>query len=180
VSDRPTQASPGAAPGELLAGRYAKTEAGRAEIRRRILPLSRPARNLLLIIDASRPAEAWLGLVQGCGPAALQALVDAGLVEWNADSAAAGSPRKSAAGVPRMSLAQALETKDHGLLCRRMIAEARPRLGMVKGYWLALEVDHCESPAEVRALAQRFVEQVRAADGDAAAMALAQALIAPE
>lgn len=178
MTDPPADASPGAAPADLLAGRYAKTEAGRAEIRQRRQPLSRPARNLLLIIDDSRPAGGWLGLVQGCGAAELQALLDAGLVERAATPTAAREVRTPAA--PRMSLAQALETKDHRLLCRRLIAEARPRLGMVKGYWLALEVDHCQTAAEVRALALRFVEQVRAADGDAAAMALAQVLIAPD
>ncbi|MBL8351494.1 MAG: hypothetical protein JNL87_14425 [Burkholderiaceae bacterium] len=162
-----------------MAGRYTKTEAGRAEIRERSRPLSRPARNLLLIIDDSRPAGDWLGVVQGCAAAELQALVDAGLVERPATPAAA-RPARAAAAAPRMSLAQALETRDHRLLCRRLLAEARPRLGMVKGYWLALEVDHCQTPADVRVLALRFVEQVRAADGDAAAMALAQVLIAPE
>ena len=45
--------------------RHAKTEAGRAEVQRKSLPLSRPARNLLLIIDASRSANDWLALVQG-------------------------------------------------------------------------------------------------------------------
>ena len=170
-------------PGDGLAARYVKTEAGRDEIRGRALPLSRTARNLLLIIDASRTAQEWLGLVQGCGPAEMRALFDAGLV---VQSGAAVPPPVAAAAadaapVPvRMSLAQALEARDHRLLCRRMLAEARPRLGMVKGYWMALEVDHCQNPADVRALALRFVEQVRATQGDMAAMALAQSLIAPE
>jgi hypothetical protein len=176
-------------PGDGLAARYVKTEAGRAEIRGRALPLSRTARNLLLIIDASRTAQEWLGLVQGCGPAEFRALFDAGLVAQSGAAAQppavapppVAAPAADAAPVPaRMSLAQALEARDHRLLCRRMLAEARPRLGMVKGYWMALEVDHCESPADVRALAVRFVEQVRTTQGDAAAMALAQSLIAPE
>ena len=143
-----------------LSGRYAKTDAGRAEITGKAQPLSRPARNLLLIIDASRTAEAWLGLVQGATPADLAALVQGGLVTSSAAPAAAAQ----AAAAPRLSLAQALETKGYKVLYDRITAEARPRLGLIKGYKLILEVERCSGPAEIRALAQRFVEQVRAAD----------------
>lgn len=178
-----------------LAGRFSKTEAGRQEIRLRALPLSRPARNLLLIIDASRSAAEWQGLVQGCDSAALQALQDAGLIANTvaagagaaAAIAAAGSPGEQAAAAggataapPRMSLAQALEHRSYQALYNRITAEARPRLGLFKSYRMILEVERCAGPAEIRALAQRFVEQVRDLDGDVAGMALAQVLIAPE
>ena len=153
--------------------RYAKTEAGRAEITGKALPLSRPARNLLLIIDASRTAEAWLGLVQGATPADLQALLHAGLVDTRTAAPAAQ-------GTPRMSLAQALESKSYQVLYDRITAEARPRLGLLKGYKLILDVERSGGPAEIRQLAQRFVEQVRIAQGDAAALALAQVLLAPD
>ena len=175
---------------EGLTGRYTKTEAGRAEIRQRALPLSRPARNLLLIIDPGRSAADWLGLVQGCDRAALQALRDAGLVADTGPAAlgapaAAGLPaalplRGAAPAPPRMSLAQALEHRSYKALYDRITAEARPRLGLIKGLKLILELERCSGPAEVRALAQRFVDQLRAIDGDVAGMALAQVLIAPE
>ena len=170
-------------------GRYVKTEAGRAEIRQRALPLTRPARNLLLIIDASRTGQEWSKLVQGCGNSELPALLAAGLVALDGDGAApAGRPAAAAADKsaargdagPRMSLAEALQTKDHRVLCRRIMVEAKPRLGMLKGYWLALEVDHSESAADVRALALRFVDQVRELQGDAAALALVQVLLAKD
>ena len=161
--------------GPALAARYARTEAGRAEVQRRSLPLSRPARNLLLTLDASRSGEAWLGLVQGATAADLRALVDAGLVALAVPPGAAVSPP----GAPRMSLAQALETKSYQILSARITAEARPRLGLIKGYKLVLDVERCQGPAEIRALAQRFVEQVRAADGDSVAVALAKVLLAP-
>jgi hypothetical protein len=174
------------APGTGLPWHYAKTEAGRTEIRQRALPLSRPARNLLLIIDPSRTGAGWLSMVQGCGAAELQSLVDAGLVAAQAAApgvpmaAAPAAPADAAPAAPRMSLAQALETKSFQVLCQRVIAQARPRLGRIKGYWLVLEVEHCEGSADIRALAQRFVEQVREADGDSAAVALAQVLLAPD
>lgn len=197
-----------------LAGRFAKTEAGRHEIRQRALPLSRPARNLLLIIDPGRSATEWLGLVQGCDRAALQALQDAGLVAAavaapvaglvadrgpagvaatgtpgpyaapaasTASTAPSAQPRPGAtAAPPRMSLAQALEHRSYKALYDRITAEARPRLGLIKGYKMILEVERCSGPPDIRALAQRFVDLVRDLHGDAAGMALAQVLIAPE
>jgi len=45
--------------------RFVRTEVGRREIRERSANLSRAARNLLLIIDASKPALDWLALVYG-------------------------------------------------------------------------------------------------------------------
>ncbi|MES2717656.1 MAG: hypothetical protein V4795_17960 [Pseudomonadota bacterium] len=162
------------APAPALSARYAKTEAGRAEIQRKTLPLSRPGRNLLLIIDAGRTAGEWLGLVQGASAADLQALLQAGLV---ADQA---GPAGAAPAAPRMSLAQALETKGYQSLYARITAEARPRLGLIKGYKLILDVERCQGPPEIRALALRFVEQVRSSQGDAAALALAQVLLAPD
>ena len=185
MTDAPAAGGPGTLPGAGLAGVYLKTDAGRAEIRGRTLPLSRPARNLLLIIDASRSGEGWLAVVQGCGPADLVALWDAGLVAAagaGAAPATAASATGSAASPPpgRQSLAQALEGKGYQLLYARITAEARPRLGLFKSYKLILEVERCNGPAEIRLLAQRFVEQVREADGDAAGLALALALIAPE
>jgi hypothetical protein len=158
------------ATGSILSQRYAKTEAGRTEIRSRLLPLSRPARNLLLIIDTSRTGEGWLSMVQGCGAAELQALLTAGLVA--ADGSAGQAPL-------RITLAQALESRSYQLLYDRLTAEARPRLGLIRGYKLILEVERCGGAAEIRALALRAVESMRDTDGDAAALAFAQALLAP-
>ena len=182
----PPSGEPEAATSDLLALRYAKTEAGRTEIRQRALPLTRPARNLLLIIDPGRPASDWLGLVQGCDRAAWQALRDSGLIAPTSTGEPARAAPMAAAATdanpapPRMSLAQALEHRSPDALAARITAEARQRLGMIKGYRLALEVERCRSPAEVRAVAQRFVDQVRDREGDIAGMALAQVLIAPE
>ena len=190
MTDTPAAGGPGMLPGAGLAGRYIKSDAGRAEIRSRTLPLSRPARNLLLIIDASRTVEGWLAVVQGCGAAEWVALWDAGLLAPAAGGAPATAPPDmgnapapaGAASPPpgRQSLAQALEGKGYQLLYKRITAEARPRLGLFKSYKLILDVERCNGPAEIRLLAQRFVEQVRDADGDAAGLALALALIAPE
>ncbi len=177
--------------GPSLALRYARTEAGRAEIQRRALQLSRPGRNLLLTIDASRSASDWLSLVQGAQLADLQVLVQAGLVA-PVGAVAAPAPAASppsppaadgdggAASGSRMSLADALQTKSYDVLCRRVQAEARPRLGRVRGYMLVVELEYCVTAEDVRALAVKFVDQVRQRDGDRAAIALAQVLISPD
>ena len=164
----------------------AKTEAGRREITERRLMLSRPARNLLLIIDAQRSAGQWLAMVQGCGPAELQQLVGAGLVGRLAAPvlAPADPPAADAAAAPtpttaRMSLADALQAQSYGLLYDRLTAEARPQLGLIKGYKLILSIEKCAGPVEIRALALQFVEQVRGVKGDDEANALAQRLANP-
>lgn len=59
---------------------YAKTPLGRSEIQSRTHALSRTARNLLLILDATRAGEVWVSMVHGATPADLQALLEAGLV----------------------------------------------------------------------------------------------------
>jgi hypothetical protein len=153
--------------------RLTKTDAGRTEIRSKALPLSRPARNLLLIIDHNRTVGGWLDAVQGCTETEIQSLITAGLVQVQA-AVAAPAP----AG-PRPSLAQALESKSYQTLYNRLTAEARPRLGLIKGYKIILDVERCNGPQELRALAQRFVDLVREHDGDAAALSAAQALVAP-
>lgn len=59
-------------PADGLSMHFAKTDTGCLEIRLSALPLLRPARNLLLIIDSSRTAAEWITLVQGCDPASLR------------------------------------------------------------------------------------------------------------
>ena len=157
------------------AQRVTKTEAGRAEIKQRQFQLSRPARNLLLIVDANRSIEGWLEAVNGCTAADMAMLLAEGLVE--AQSAAPAPAPAPAA--PRISFAQALEAKSYKTLYDRLTAEARPRLGLMKSYKVILEVERCSGPEEIRQLAQCFVEMVREAQGDAAALAVAQILVAP-
>lgn len=166
--------------------RYAKTEAGRAEVRGRALALSRPARNLLLIIEPGRPADAWMAMVQGCGRDELRALLAAGLIAAapaagpaSATAADRPPPAAPAAGPARIPLGQALARLGYRTLYERITALARPQLGLIKGYRLILELERCSGPEEARALALQFVEQVREADGDAAALALAERLAAP-
>lgn len=64
-----------------MADYFRKTDRGRREVRERSLRLSRPARNLLLIMDGSRSIGAWIGLCQRATLADGVALLEAGLIE---------------------------------------------------------------------------------------------------
>jgi len=146
-----------------MAMRYQKTDAGRDEIRTRKLELSRPARTLLLIIDAGKSGDEWLAMVQGVVAADLVRLLEAGLIAPLAES------RPLAPAAPRgPKLAEALQSYTYRELYDRLTAVARPQLGLVKGYKMVLEIEKCSGVDEIRALALRFVEELRAAQGDKA------------
>lgn len=154
--------------------RLHKTEAGREAIRRRDGELSRAARNLLLILDASRPAEAWLAAVAGAQPADLERLIALGYVA-ELEAPAALPPGVSPA---RAALDAVLAVVEPRVLYDRLTAEARPRLGLVKGYRLVLDLER-SAPDELRGLAQRFVDELEAAQGTAAALDFCRRLGTP-
>ncbi len=151
----------------MLNQAHAKTDAGRAEIRARALPLSRAARNLLLVIDASKSAGEWLGLVAGVGPEDLASLVAQGLI----------APVGAAAPVaPAPAAGPALPTLDRAALYAYLSGDGPKLLGPLKGYAFALEVERCDSLEQLQALALQLLERVRAAKGEAAADAVRAAL----
>ncbi|MBY0234301.1 MAG: hypothetical protein K2W93_04920 [Burkholderiaceae bacterium] len=170
---------------------YHRTEAGRAEVKARLLGLSRSARNLLLVLDASRPASAWLGLVQGASAADLEQLLEHGLV---ADvNAPAEAPATVAAAVPSTAPAATEATTAsasaseaagasaqsplaHAELYDFMTRHAKQHLGLIKGYKLVLEVERCADLAALRTLADRFVQDVQQAQGEMAAEQVRRAL----
>jgi hypothetical protein len=176
---------------------HSKTEAGRAEIRARALPLSRAARNLLLVLDASKPAGEWLRLVTGATEADLEALREQGLI---APQGADGKPLQSApaptppaptqpaakapaaapaartpapAGQPAAAGSPLL---DRAALYTYLSGEATKLLGPFKGYAFALEVERADSLSALQALALQLVERVQKAKGESAASAVREAL----
>lgn len=154
-----------------MAERFVRTDAGRREIRERAAPLSRAARNLLLIIDGSKSAAEWLTLVHGSTGADLHQLIDAGLIATEGSG-----PAQEAGPRSQPTLVQALESRSYTELYDLLTHEARSRLGLVKGYRMVLEVEKCKGPEEIRALALRFVDVVREAQGEAEAKALRRLL----
>lgn len=155
-----------------MTDRFVRTEAGRREIRDRAVPLSRAARNLLLIVDAGKSAAEWLAMISGSQAADFKQLLDAGLI------APAQGPVTAVARPPRppRTIEQALLDHGYAELYELLTQQARPRLGLIKGYKMVLEVEKCNGPGEIRALALRFVELVRQVQGEAEARALCRRL----
>ncbi len=161
---------------------HSKTDAGRAEIRARALPLSRTARNLLLVLDASKTAGEWLRLVAGATEADLETLHQHGLI---APQGAGGQPltpqpaRASAVAAPTAAapaVAGSAPLLDRAALYTYLSGEATKLLGPFKGYAFALEVERADSLAALQALALQLVERVQKAKGEAAAAAVRGAL----
>jgi hypothetical protein len=163
--------------------RYVKTEAGRAEMKERRLALPRQARLLLVIIDASKSGAEWLAAVNGSSQADLERLLATGLIEDHAAAAhpaapaarstsaappIAREPTKPSPNMPALSdaaLFELVQSLGYRQLYDLLTAQARPRLGLIGGYRMVLEVERCTGVDEVRALALRFVESVRQAQG---------------
>ena len=150
--------------------RYVKSEAGRAAIHARVHALTRPARNLLVIIDASKTGDEWVALVNGATGADLLQLIDDGLVE------AAGAKAASPARQRGPGLEEALQNWSYRQLYDLLTEQARSRLGLIKGYRMVLEIEKCSGVDEIRKLVPRFVDEVRTVQGDAAARALSREL----
>ena len=158
----------------MLDQNYQKTDAGRAEMKVRQLVNARATRNLLLVIDASKSARQWLGLVQGSTEADVQQLLDLGLIRAAgaapaaAPSASAPAPVPSpAAPVAAPAVAAAGEPQlDYEQLYAYLTRHAKQYLGLMKGYKVVLEVERCSGLPELQDYARRFVEMVREAQGD--------------
>lgn len=175
---------------------YQKTDAGRAEIKTRALGLSRSARNLLLVIDGTRTAEAWLGLVNGCSEADLLFLLEQGLIApaAGARAPAVPAPLAVAAPAPAPQPGSPLPPDDLPVLTEEaeidiasvalryeelyslLTQYAKQYLGLLKGYRMVLEVERCADLSELQDLARRFLDDVRQAQGDDVAAQLRQAL----
>ncbi len=151
--------------------RYAKTDAGRDEIRQRSRKLSRPARTLLLIIDDTHPVENWVHLVHGATEADLRQLMAEGLIAPKAQPA-----QEIKAARPALTLDQALERLSYDQLYGLVTGQARDRLGLIRGYKVVLDVEKCGSPQELRALAKEFLAMVAQHQGEAAARQMRHAL----
>lgn len=152
--------------------RYQKTDAGRAEIRSRTVDLPRPARNLLLIIDGTRSGDEWLAMVAGATEQDLQSLLARGLV--SALSQAAIAPPSPV----EESLADALQAAGFRALYDYLTSNARPRLGLLKGYRAVLDIERSTDVAALRRYAVQFVELVREAGGEEAARVVRRELSA--
>jgi hypothetical protein len=145
-----------------FADNYVRTEAGKAEIRSQTIKMSRPARNLLMVIDGSCSGDAWLGKVNGSVPADLEVLIAARLI----------APLSAAAGGPvhqRVPAEVAVRDWTYDALYTLLTHEAKERFGLIKGYRLILKIEGCSDLAGMQAMALEFVEHIRKAHGEESA-----------
>ncbi len=174
----------------MLDQSYQKTDAGRAEMKVRQLVNARATRNLLLVIDASKSARQWLGLVQGSTEADVQQLLQLGMIQavGHAPAAhpagaeagstfapafgaapAAPAPAPAPASAPAAAAATPagdVPQLDYEQLYAYLTRHAKQYLGLMKGYKVVLEVERCSGLPELQDYARRFVEMVREAQGD--------------
>ena len=146
-----------------MATRFSKTPAGRDEIKARSRRLSRSARNLLLILDESRPVESWVQLVHGATDEDTRQLLREGLIHEHFDAAVARST-----AVRAVSLAEALAHLNYDQLYSLLTSQAKERLGLIAGFKFVLEVEKCVNIDEMRKLAERFLSLVKQHQGEAA------------
>jgi len=176
----------------MLDQSYTKTDAGRAEIKARALALSRSTRNLLLVLDGSRTARDWLGLVQGVAEADIAFLLEHGLIAAAGAAIPAVAAGAAVAATPPAPMAAPTSPPpppaqhnsafgeppllDHAQLYAYLSNHATKQLGLMKGYLFVLEVEQCQDLAALQALALTLVERVQQNKGAEAAAQLRLAL----
>jgi len=145
-----------------FAENYVRTEAGKAEIRAHVIKMSRPARNLLMVIDGNCSGDAWLAKVNGSTPADLEVLIGAGLI----------APQGTMDGKrvhQRVPVEAAVRDWTYDALYTLLTHEAKERFGLIKGYRLILKIEGCSDLAGIQAVALEFVEHIRKAHGEESA-----------
>lgn len=172
-----------------MSSRYVRTPAGQAEIQARTLPLSRSVRNLLLVINDSRTIDDWLVQVHGVTAGDVAMLRAEGLITEAPAAAARGTaPAKpvdlreaAARGTPAddgewQRARKVIGSAGYNALYDALNSVGKAKLGLVRGYRFVLEVEKCSGPDELRQMALKFADQLRAEHGMAAVGELADAI----
>jgi hypothetical protein len=154
---------------------WAKTDAGRLEMRARALVKERAARNLLLVIDGTKSDDMLLTSLAGITRQDFTALQSLGLIEpagtvRNGHHAAA-PPVLAAAGAPieaEDAPAQAGEPLDYAQFTARLTQIISKELGL-RGFMLTLAVEKASTIEELQDVARRTLDTVRDRKGAAAA-----------
>lgn len=145
-----------------LSARYVRTAAGQAEIGARALGLSRAARNMLLVINASKTAQEWLQALPGVSSEDLAYLLELGLLGRDATlPAPSGTPEQLA----WQALTKRLHTATYDQLYTALTTQAKLQLGVMKGLRLVLELEKADGIDALRAIGLQFAEQVKATHG---------------
>jgi hypothetical protein len=157
-----------------FADHYVRTDAGKAEIRAQTIKMTRPARNLLMVIDGSCSGDAWIGKVNGSTPADLEVLIAAKLIAPQGGGVAGKTVHQ------RVPVEVAVRDWTYDALYTLLTHEAKERFGLIKGYRLILKIEGCSDLAGIQAVALEFVEHIRKAHGEDSAARFRKQLGATE
>jgi hypothetical protein len=150
---------------------WTKTEAGKAEMQARALVKERLQRNLLLLIDGIKTEEMLLANVVGLKHDDFKYLESLNLIAPVAGSSS--SNRSSAASdgtaaTEPMTLPPNEGEMDYGQFTATLTQLISSELGL-RGFTLTLAVEKAGTIQELRAVAERVLEQIRDRKGVAAA-----------
>ena len=154
-----------------------KTEAGQREIRERAVDLARSARTVLVLADGTRDRDQLLAMVKGSTLQDIDTLLKAGLLAEGAGTAAeADKPKAAKPAATAPAPAGALGFKELYDCLTEMIRE---QMGVLKAFKYTLDVEKATTVDDLRAVAQRFIDDVQKQKGDSAANMVRRALGMP-
>lgn len=158
---------------------WAKTEAGKVEVRVRSLVKERAQRNLLLLIDGVKTEEMLLANVAGLKPGGFDFLASLNLITLAAGSSSpAGAATRPETLAPTKQ-AQATDTPaptlDYAQLGGALTELIADELGL-RGFSLTLAVEKTRNVDELREVAERVLDQIRDRKGLPAASKARHAL----
>lgn len=148
-----------------------KTSKGRDEIAQRRHLHSPRLRALLLLVDGRRSREALAGLVTGIDiDAGLRLLLEQGFIH---QVSALSTEQEVAEPAGQHSPEDVQSEQDEPLLAlHRFYADTIRRILGMRGFFLQRQLDRATSLEDIRALAQPYLEAVRKAAGEEAALGL--------
>jgi hypothetical protein len=157
---------------------WTKTDAGRIEMQTRALVKERAQRTLLLLIDGNKSDELLLASVAGTRAEDFTALQSLGLIAAAQGGEARLAARGAAPTVPMpldLSLPEPAVELDYAQFTATLTQLISKELGL-RGFTLTLAVEKAGTIEELRAVAQRTLDQIRERKGEANAAAARRAL----
>jgi hypothetical protein len=153
---------------------WTKTDAGRIEMQARALVKERAQRNLLLVIDGVKTEEMLLANLAGISAADFAELHALGLIAPVAGAASKVGAGSRAAAAPAAPTAEPVPL-DYAQFTGALTQIISKELGL-RGFTLTLAVEKAGTIEELRAVADRTIEQLRERKGEAAAAAARRTL----
>ena len=143
----------------------------------RTLVKERAQRNLLLVIDGIKSEEMLLEHLAGISAQDFQVLFTLGLIAPVASSGRSSLPLQQPRPVapPPAAPVEPAAPLDYAQFTATLTQMISKELGL-RGFVLTLAVEKAGTIAELQAVAQRTIDQIRERRGDAAAVAAQRAL----